>query len=64
MTGTVKKSFTVAKHKFTLEIYPEREGCHYKEGPYFEIFGDGYDACLYAFSNKEKINKLVKEKYL
>ena len=51
MTGTVKKTITIAKHKFCLEIYPEREGCHFKEGPYFEIFPHGYEACLYAFSN-------------
>ena len=38
MTGTIKKIITVAKNKFTLEIYPVREGCHGKEGPYFEIF--------------------------
>jgi len=64
MTGTVKKTITIAKHKFCLEIYPERDGCHYKEGPYFEIFGHGYEACLYAFSNKNKINKIIQKKYL
>jgi len=64
MTGTIKKIITVAKNKFTLEIYPVREGCHGKEGPYFEIFAHDYNASLYAFSNKEKINKIIKEKYI
>jgi len=64
MTGTIKKIITVAKNKFTLEIYPAREGCHGREGPYYEIFGHNYNACLYAFSNKDKINKLIKQKHL
>ena len=64
MTGTIKKIITVAKNKFTLEIYPAREGCHGREGPYYEIFGHNYKACLYAFSNKDKINKLIKQKHL
>ena len=38
-----------------------REGCNGKEGPYFEIFPLNYDASLYAFSNKDKINKLIKK---
>ena len=64
MTGTIKKIITVAKNKFTLEIYPAREGCHGREGPYYEIFGHNYNACLYAFINKDKINKLIKQKHL
>jgi len=64
MTGTIKKEITVEKNKFTLEIYPSREGCKGVEGPYFEIFGHNYKSCLYAFSNKDKINKIIKQKYL
>ena len=64
MTGTIKKEITVAKNKFTLEIYPPREGCNGVEGPYFEIFAHDYNASLYAFSNKDKINKIIKEKYI
>ena len=64
MTGTIKKEITVAKNKFTLEIYPPREGCNGVEGPYYEIFSHDYNASLYAFSNKDKINKIIKEKYL
>jgi len=64
MTGTIKKVITVAKNKFTLEIYPAREGCHGTEGPYYEIVAHDYNASLCAFSNKDKINKLIKEKHL
>ena len=43
MTGTIKKEITVAKNKFTLEIYPPREGCNGVEGPYYEIFAHDYN---------------------
>ena len=36
MANLKRKNITVARHKFTLEIYPARNGCHGKEGPYFE----------------------------
>tara|TARA_A100001201_G_scaffold378_1_gene1004 strand:+ start:4764 stop:4961 length:198 start_codon:yes stop_codon:yes gene_type:complete len=64
MANLKRKNITVARHKFTLEIYPARNGCHGKEGPYFEIFPHNYNACLYAFSNKQKINNLIKKKYM
>ena len=64
MTNTVKKEIKVGGNKFTLEIYPAREGCNGVEGPYFEIFAHDYNASLYAFSNKDKINKIIKDKYL
>ena len=64
MTGTIKKIITIAKNKYTLEIYPAREGCHGTEGPHFEIFSFNYKGSLYAFSNKDKINKIIKENYL
>ena len=63
MTITRKK-IKVNKHNFTLEIYPTREGCNGKEGPYWEIFPEDYNASLYAFSNKDKLTKKVKDKYL
>ena len=64
MTKYLVKEIVVGKHKFNLEVYPMREGCNGKEGPYFEIFPHDYNAALYAFSNKEKLNKIIKEKYV
>ena len=64
MTNYVIKQIVVNKHKFDLEVYPVREGCNGKEGPYFEIFPHDYNAALYAFSNKERLNKLIKKKHL
>ena len=64
MTKYLVKEIVVGKHKFNLEVYPIREGCNGKEGPYFEIFPHDYNAALYAFSNKERLNKLIKKKHL
>ena len=64
MTNYVVKQITISKYKFQLEVYPMREGCNGKEGPYFEIFPLNYNAALYAFSNKEKINQLIKKEHL
>ena len=64
MAKTIRKKITVDKVEFTLEIYPAREGCNGVEGPYYEIFPKDYHAALYAFSNKEKLNALIKEKHL
>ena len=61
MTNIIKKNIKVAKHDFRLEIYPPLEGT--EEIPW-EIYPNGYHAALYAFSNKEKLNKLIKEKHL
>jgi len=59
-----RKQIKVNKHNFTLEIYPVRDGSYGKEGPFWEIFPEDYKACLYAFSNKDKLTKKVKDKYL
>jgi hypothetical protein len=64
MAKAIKKEIKISKHKFYLEIYPEREGCNGKEGPFYEIFPEDYHAALYAFSNKEELNKKIQEKYL
>ena len=64
MTKYLVKEIVVGKHKFNLEVYPIREGCNGKEGPYFEIFPHDYNAALYAFSHKEKLNKIIKKKHL
>ena len=50
------KNIIVNKHKFRLEIYDRLVD--------WEIFPHTYDAALYAFSNKDKLNKLVEKKYI
>ena len=52
----ITKKIKVNKHKFTIEIYPALVD--------WEIFPYDYNAALYAFSNKEKLNKIIKEKYV
>ena len=59
-----RKQITINKHKFCLEIYPAREGCKGTEGPFWEIFPHGRKASLYAFSNKDKLNKKIEAEYL
>jgi len=49
--SVIKKIIKINKHKFNLEIYP-RIIC-------WEIFPHDYNAALYAFSNKNKLNKQV-----
>jgi len=51
-----KKDIKIGKYEFRLEIYPSIV-C-------WEIFPKNYQACLYAFSNKEKIDKIVESKYV
>jgi|TARA_R100000231_G_scaffold57174_1_gene47274 hypothetical protein len=60
--STIKKEIKVKSHKFLLEIYPSREGT--ADEIQFEIFPYGYQACLYAFSNKDSLNKLIKDKFI
>ncbi len=50
------KNITINKHKFRLEIYNRLVD--------WEIFPHTYEASLYAFSNKDKLNKLVEKKYI
>ncbi len=52
----ITKKIKVNKHKFTIEIYPALVD--------WEIFPYDYNAALYAFSNKEKLNKIIKDKYI
>ena len=56
-----KKVIVNKKYKFYLEIYLAMEG---QEDITWEIFPEDYTSALYAFSNKEKLNKLIKEKYI
>ena len=50
------KNITVNKHEFRLEIYGRLVD--------WEIFPRSYEAALFAFSNKDKLNKLVEKKYI
>ena len=52
----IKKTIKISKHKFNLEIYPKLLD--------WEIFPHNYDAALYAFSNKDKLNKKIESKYI
>ena len=52
----IRKKIKVNKYKFTIEIYPALVD--------WEIFPHDYDAALYAFSNKEKLNKIIKDKHI
>ena len=49
--SVIRKIIKIDKHKFNLEIYPKLVD--------WEIFPHNYDAALYAFSNKEKLNKKI-----
>ena len=50
--SVILKIIKIDKHKFNLEIYPRLVD--------WEIFPHNYDAALYAFSNKEKLNKKIR----
>ena len=52
----IKKTIEINKHKFNLEIYPKLVD--------WEIFPHNYDAALYAFSNKDKLNKNIETNYV
>jgi len=52
----IKKTIKISKYKFNLEIYPKLLD--------WEIFPHNYDAALYAFSNKDKLNKKIESKYI
>ena len=56
--GIITKTIQISKNKFNLEIYTGLENIAW------EIFPHNYDASLYAFSNKDKLNKVVEKKYL
>jgi hypothetical protein len=57
--STIKKTIKFAKNKFSLEIYL---GLHDKFA--WEIFPHDYSAALYAFSNKDRLNKVIENKYV
>ena len=47
------------KYKFELEIYLALE-----DKLSWEIFPHDYNAALYAFSNKDKLNKTIESKHI
>jgi len=47
----VKKTIQVDTHEFELEIYPRLVS--------WEVFPANHEAALYAFSNKEELNKIL-----
>ena len=53
----IKKTITVDdKYIFDLEIYPRLVS--------WEIYPKDYHAALYAFSNKDKLNKLIEDEHV
>ena len=54
--SVILKIIKISKYKFNLEIYPNLFD--------WEIFPHNYDAALYAFSNKDKLNKKIESKYI
>ena len=59
--GTILRKIKINKYKFDLEIYPNLDS---HEDITWEIFPKNQAASLYAFSNKDKINKIIKTKYI
>ena len=57
----VEKTITVAKHKFRLEVYLSLDG---HNDICWEIFPHNHDTALYAFSNKNKLTKLIESKHI
>jgi len=53
----IKKTITVKdKYTFDLEIYPRLVS--------WEIYPKDKHSALYAFSNKDKLNKLIEDKHV
>jgi len=59
--GTILKKIKINNYKFDLEIYPNLDG--HQDIPW-EIFPKTQKASLYAFSNKDKLNKIIESKYI
>ena len=52
----IRKTIEVNNHIFNLEIYPKLVS--------WEVFPQTYNAALYAFSNKDKLNKTIETNHL
>ena len=62
MTKIISKKLTIKnKYEFTLEVYPNLEG---SKDIAWEIFPKDYHAALYAFSNKNDLNKHIEDNYI
>lgn len=61
MANRIKKTIKVDNHTFHLEIYMQLEGV---KDVTWEIFPEDYHAALYAFSNKQKLNKIIEDKHI
>ena len=61
MADKIKKELKVKNHVFQLEIYPRLNG---EEDITWEIFPNDYHAALYAFSNKDTLNKTIETNYI
>ena len=59
--GTILKKIKINKYKFDLEIYPNLDG---HTDICWEIFPRSNEASLYAFSNKNKLTKLIEKKHI
>ena len=57
----VSRDIVVAKHKFQLEIYLALEG---HDDISWEIFPQTREASLYALSNKDRLEKIIKQKHI
>ena len=54
--GTILRKIKINKYKFDLEIYPRLVS--------WEIYPKNHHAALYAFSNKDKLNKLIEDEHV
>ena len=52
----IRKTIEVNNHMFNLEIYPRLVS--------WEVFPKTNDAALYAFSNKDKLNKTIETNHI
>ena len=52
----IKKTIQVDTHIFDLEIYPRLVS--------WEVFPKTNDAALYAFSNKDTLNKIIETNHI
>ena len=59
--GTILKKIKIKNYKFDLEIYPNLDG---HKDITWEIFPTTQTASLYAFSNKDKITKIIEQHYI
>tara|TARA_R110002049_G_scaffold6865_1_gene41908 strand:+ start:243 stop:443 length:201 start_codon:yes stop_codon:yes gene_type:complete len=57
--STVQKTIEIGKNKFKLEIYLGLETEFA-----WEIFPHDYNAALYAFSHKNRLTKIIENKYI